>query len=166
MAQHNGNKEFKTRIISKHDIEVNWNKAENFIPLQGELIIYDIDENYSYERFKIGDGVQNVIDLPFANDALKADLLDKITAVDDKVNDLVGNTPVSEQIANATSDVIRYSEQYLTDEQKEQTRENIGVEIATDDEIIEMLTQIDMFPVVTDSDGSVLADESDNILLW
>ena len=39
-------------------------------------------------------------------------------------------------------------------------------EIATDDEIIAMLMEEDMFPVVTDSDGSVLADESGNILLW
>ena len=39
-------------------------------------------------------------------------------------------------------------------------------EIATDDEIVEMLMQEDVFPVVTDSDGAILADESDNILLW
>lgn len=39
-------------------------------------------------------------------------------------------------------------------------------EIVTDDEIIELLIQEDMFPVVQDSDGSLLADESDNILLW
>lgn len=37
---------------------------------------------------------------------------------------------------------------------------------ATDDEIIEMLTELDMIPVVTDSDGAILADESSNILLW
>jgi hypothetical protein len=39
-------------------------------------------------------------------------------------------------------------------------------EIATDDEIIEMLMAEDMFPVVTDTDGSLLADENGNILLW
>lgn len=39
-------------------------------------------------------------------------------------------------------------------------------DIATDDEIIEMLTQEDMFPVVTDADGAILSDENDNILLW
>lgn len=39
-------------------------------------------------------------------------------------------------------------------------------EIATDDEIIEMLAQEDLLPVVTDSDGGILADENDNILLW
>ena len=29
------------RIVHKHDIEANWLKAENFIPKQGEIIIYD-----------------------------------------------------------------------------------------------------------------------------
>lgn len=55
------------RIIQKHDIEADWNLATDFIPKQGEIIVYDIDENYTYERFKIGDGVTNVNDLPFAS---------------------------------------------------------------------------------------------------
>lgn len=37
---------------------------------------------------------------------------------------------------------------------------------AEDEEIIEMLIQEDMLPVVTDSDGAILADENGNILLW
>lgn len=61
-----GNKTFQSRIVHKHDTEENWLKATNFIPLQGEIIIYDIDDNYSYERFKIGDGITNVNSLPFA----------------------------------------------------------------------------------------------------
>ena len=55
------------RIVNKHDIEANWLKAVNFVPKQGEIIIYDIDENYTYERFKIGDGTHNVNELPFSN---------------------------------------------------------------------------------------------------
>lgn len=39
-------------------------------------------------------------------------------------------------------------------------------DIATDEEIIEMLIVEDMFPAVTDTDGSLLADENGNILLW
>ena len=58
-------KTLKSRIIHKHETEANWNKATNFIPLIGELIIYDRDDNYTYERFKIGDGITNVINLPF-----------------------------------------------------------------------------------------------------
>ena len=55
----------KTRIIHKHDTEENWNKATNFIPKQGEIIVYDVDATHVYERFKIGDGVTNVNSLPF-----------------------------------------------------------------------------------------------------
>ena len=65
MAQHNGNREFNSRIVHKHDVEVNWNKAKNFIPLLGEIIVYDIDENHSVERFKVGDGKTTAINLPF-----------------------------------------------------------------------------------------------------
>jgi hypothetical protein len=39
-------------------------------------------------------------------------------------------------------------------------------DIATDDEILEMLAQEDMLPVVADSDGALLSDENGNILLW
>ena len=55
----------KTRIIHKHDTEENWNKAINFTPKQGEIIVYDIDDTYNYERFKIGDGITNVNNLSF-----------------------------------------------------------------------------------------------------
>lgn len=59
-------KTLNSRIIHKHDVESNWNKATNFIPKQGEIIVYDIDETHDYERFKIGDGVTVVTTLPFA----------------------------------------------------------------------------------------------------
>jgi hypothetical protein len=55
----------RTRLVNKHDIEANWLKATNFTPLQGELIVYDVDENCNYERIKMGDGVTNVNELPF-----------------------------------------------------------------------------------------------------
>ena len=34
-------KQFETRIKSKHDTTANWNAAIGFIPLDGEIIIYD-----------------------------------------------------------------------------------------------------------------------------
>lgn len=59
------NNEFNARITHKHDTEENWLKATGFSPLEGELIIYDKDDTHPIERFKIGDGVTNVNDLPF-----------------------------------------------------------------------------------------------------
>jgi hypothetical protein len=58
-----------SRIINKHDTEANWLKAASFIPKKGEIIVYDADSNYSYERAKIGDGVTVVSNLPFVDDA-------------------------------------------------------------------------------------------------
>ena len=36
--------------------------------MDGEIIIYDVDANYSYKRLKIGDGKTNVNQLPFLKD--------------------------------------------------------------------------------------------------
>lgn len=65
------NKEFNTRITHKHDTESNWITATTFIPLAGELIIYDPDAIYDYMRVKIGDGVHTVDALPFLNETLE-----------------------------------------------------------------------------------------------
>lgn len=99
-------KTLNTRIVQKHDTQANWDKAINFIPKIGEIIVYDADDNYPYARTKIGDGVTTVSNLPFT-------------------------VP----------------------------------EGATDDEIIDMMLEIDMLPVVQDTDGSVLVDSDNSILM-
>jgi len=78
MAEKNLN---NIRIINKHDTEENWLKATGFSPLQGELIVYDVDANYSYERLKIGDGTTNVNDLPFIDDSLYEQIKTEIDAI-------------------------------------------------------------------------------------
>lgn len=73
-------KKFTSRIIHKHDTETNWLKS-SLVPLQGELIVYDIENGVSsYERLKIGDGVQNVNTLPFVDDTLRTELLGEINS--------------------------------------------------------------------------------------
>lgn len=54
----------------------------------------------------------------------------------------------------------------VTDESIIHKLDSKYLDIATDDEILEMLAEIDMLPTVTDGDGSILADENENILLW
>lgn len=71
---------FNTRIIHKHDTEANWSKATNFIPKQGELIVYDIDSEHNYSRIKIGDGVKTVINLPFIDKPV-VDIMNNIISV-------------------------------------------------------------------------------------
>lgn len=59
------NKIIPTRIVNKHDTEENWNLKSEFVPMQGEFIVYDRDENNNRERLKIGDGIHDVATLPF-----------------------------------------------------------------------------------------------------
>lgn len=60
-------KVIKTRIQLKNDTETNWNKAINFIPKQGEIIIYSADDSHPYSRLKVGDGATTVTSLPFVD---------------------------------------------------------------------------------------------------
>lgn len=71
-------KNISSRIIHKHDIEANWLKAVNFIPKQGELIVYDIDSTHDYERIKIGDGATVVSSLPFISEIITNEKIDEI----------------------------------------------------------------------------------------
>ena len=69
----------KTRIKNKHDIESNWKLATNFVPLNGEIIIYDEDDTHIYKRLKIGDGTTNVNSLKFFN----ANIEERLAAIED-----------------------------------------------------------------------------------
>lgn len=59
------NKNVYSRMQQKHDVQANWEKAVNFIPLEGEIIVYDPDENNLNSRIKIGDGKTKINDLLF-----------------------------------------------------------------------------------------------------
>ena len=57
-------KTINSRIILKHAIEEDWKKS-SLVPLEGEIIIYDPDENHSYIRYKRGNGSTSVNNLSF-----------------------------------------------------------------------------------------------------
>lgn len=71
-------KKLKTRIQNKHDTEANWAKATTFRPLAGELIIYDEDSNNAKPRFKVGDGITTVNNLPFVADVTYTKLIGSV----------------------------------------------------------------------------------------
>ena len=94
-------KNTNARIQHKHDIEANWSKATNFIPKAGELVIYDADENYTYARIKIGDGVTAINDLSFI-DETKADKENVAFISEEDGEDIVVETAVLTNVAPET----------------------------------------------------------------
>lgn len=92
-------KTLQGRIVHKHDTAENWAKATSFKPLKGELIIYDVDDDYEYERFKIGDGNTLVNALPFST---AATLSEAESYTDQLIAQWVGTSTVANQITAAT----------------------------------------------------------------
>lgn len=72
-------KTLKARVKMKHGKESEWALATKFTPLIGEIIVYDVDNNHTSPRFKVGDGITNVNNLKFVNQ----DELAKITTLGD-----------------------------------------------------------------------------------
>lgn len=92
------NKTFQGRIIQKHDTKANWDKATNFVPLKGEIIIYD-----DLKKIKIGDGATKVGSLAFIND------LDTLAAIakTGSYNDLKNKPTIPTKLSNLTDDVVK-----------------------------------------------------------
>lgn len=47
----------------RRDSAENWEKAKNYTPSFGTIVIYDFDDNSM--KIKVGDGKRNVNELPF-----------------------------------------------------------------------------------------------------
>lgn len=86
-----------TRIKLKRDTTENWNKAVGFIPLQGEIIIYEdykvktytveeygeeVEKTVKIPNIKIGTGREYVQDLPFVDKDLRDTLMEHINDMD------------------------------------------------------------------------------------
>lgn len=96
------NKTFQGRIVQKHDTKANWEKATNFIPLKGEIIVYD-----DLNKIKIGDGTTTVVNLPYSTTINYNDLTNKptIPSVGNGTLTIQKNgTKIDTFTANATAD--------------------------------------------------------------
>lgn len=60
-------KTLNTRVQSLRDSEANWN-GRDFTPLEGEIVVYNSDEDHAIPRLKIGDGDSLLSSLPFTID--------------------------------------------------------------------------------------------------
>jgi hypothetical protein len=66
-------KHLKVKIIHKCETAADWERS-SYVPAEGEIVTYKIDEQHNYERLKLGDGVHTVKDLPFVSDDIRFEL--------------------------------------------------------------------------------------------
>lgn len=72
----------------------------------------------------------------------------------------MSTTPKQLRIINGIP-AVQYTPQTLTEEQKEQARDNIGF---TDDEAVALAAEMGLIDPVTDENGAILTDENGAIL--
>lgn len=61
-------KSLQARIQNKIDLTANWEKATNFIPKKGEIIVYSDGGGTGIPKMKVGDGTTKVGSLKFADE--------------------------------------------------------------------------------------------------
>lgn len=83
---------YQTRLLMRHDLTINWEKAAYFVGLAGEIIIYDDHESIgegtnkiNVPGMKVCDGKTPIGDLPFIDDVtnaiLRAHIADNVAHV-------------------------------------------------------------------------------------
>jgi hypothetical protein len=82
-------KKYNIKSIPFHGTAAEW-KNNSYIPKDGEIIIYDADENYNYKRIKIGNNINNVDALPFIEEAI---LNIANTYTDTKITNSINSAP-------------------------------------------------------------------------
>ena len=65
------------KVAHKHELEKNW-LLSSYVPEAGEIVVYDAEtsvadvpsdraEFYNYPRYKVGNGVNSINELPFGS---------------------------------------------------------------------------------------------------
>lgn len=94
------------RIKIKHDTTANWDRASGFIPLAGEIIVYDDYETKTYIVEEYGEEVEKTVNIPnikigtgnaFVQDLAFVDSKTKETLME-HINDLDVHTTLQEKL--------------------------------------------------------------------
>ena len=115
------NKVLKTRIQMKNDTSENWAKATTFVPLKGELIVYN-DNDGNAPRMKVGDGVTLLSGLPFITSSGGSFLFQP----EEPEEAEEGTIWIDTDEESNTINYVSFDSQIRDETSKSQARKNIG----------------------------------------
>lgn len=92
---------YNLKSVPFHATAAEWELAplNAYVPKQGEMVVYDKDDENAVERLKIGDGVSTVSNLPFAVPEYEV-----ITP--EMIVEMIGQTDAAQPIADADNNVL------------------------------------------------------------
>lgn len=100
------------RVSHKSNIEDQW-ESSSFIPLKGEMIIYEPDTETSYPRLKIGDGTSLAKDLPFVGGTGGGGGSDADDATDEEILDLLIKNDMLVAVADGDGSILTDESNYI-----------------------------------------------------
>lgn len=146
--------QYNARITQKHGTEAEWNAAADFVPLQGEIIIYD-----DLNKIKIGDGITTVVNLPFNSDNIY--IQDTEPENVDTGSIWIDTSEDQTEEDELPTTFVLYSEQNLSEQQKEQVRTNIGLsELAIKDTVEKTDLSAEMQALLEEAASKTYVDEA------
>lgn len=80
---------FQARIKSKHDTTENWNNARGFIPMAGEIIIYDDYQTKTWTETEYGETVTKTANIPGIKIGTGNAYVQDLAFVDEDLRDMI-----------------------------------------------------------------------------
>lgn len=157
------------------------------------FLCHDEDANVTYEwstteskyiqiLTRLEHTAATILKYPDLYEQLKKELAEEYKLDESEVNELIrkyiADNPIETVTSwddledkpfgeNKTGEIQRLDEKYIPDTiARKSDLENITVETATDEEVLDMLLGLDTITTVADESGYILTDENNNILLW
>lgn len=104
-------KSLQVRIQNKIDLTANWEKATNFIPKKGEIIVYSDGGGTGVPKMKVGDGATKVGSLKFIESDGKLSTGRKIslgTAVDSTATEFDGSKDITIPVNSVSASYLSW----------------------------------------------------------
>lgn len=80
---------FQARIKSKHDTTENWNNAKGFVPMAGEIIIYDDYQTKTWTETEYGETVTKTKNIPGIKIGTGNAYVQDLAFVDEDLRDMI-----------------------------------------------------------------------------
>ena len=114
-----------TRIQLKRDTTQHWNEARGFIPLKGELIIYDDYEVKTYTVEEYGETVTKTVNIPNIKIGTGNAYVQDLAFVDEKMRDILMSHIQNEGIHTTVGEKIFWNNKINVDDAYEQIHEEL-----------------------------------------
>lgn len=119
--------------------------------------------NLSTEGLASEEYVDNAVSVGVANLVNSApETLDTLGEI---ATALEENADVVEVLENAVGESVRHVEQELSEDQQSQARTNIGIDYATDEEVLAAMIEADIIPAIETENGALLSSAENTILI-